>query len=488
VTTPGEASTGEPQAQRPPSHEPLRRDHRSLGGGGRVSNTLGFRLALWYAAIFVLSAAVVSGLTYALLARSLIQRDHELIRVKLADYATRYESFGLAGISDAVSAEEASGSDDRVFVRLVGPNAIVLLASMPASWGAYDLQRLGDGEGWRAVPAEDAPVALEVASRRLPGGTLLQVGRTTLARERTLRQVRDVLGVVWFGVALLGLAGGAALTRSTLAPLRALVETLRNITRTGRFDARVPVQAGGDLLSELGRVSNDLIARIQTLVEGMRGSLDTVAHDLRTPIARLRSRAEAALVGDPDPAVYREALADCVEEADRVSSLLTTLMDISEAETGVMQLLPEVVDVQAIGGETVALYEDVAEQKGVGLGCDVEAGLAVRADRQRLRQVLANLVDNAVKYTPAGGRVTITASRLDDRVVIAVADTGPGIPAEHLPHIWDRLYRAGSPGGERGLGLGLSLVKAIVEAHGGRAEVESAVGAGSTFRLVLPAP
>jgi signal transduction histidine kinase len=136
----------------------------------------------------------------------------------------------------------------------------------------------------------------------------------------------------------------------------------------------------------------------------------------------------------------------------------------------------------------VALYEDVAEQKGVGLGCDVEAGVAVRADRQRLRQVLANLVDNAVKYTPAGGRVTITASRLDDRVVIAVADTGPGIPAEHLPHIWDRLYRAGSPGGERGLGLGLSLVKAIVEAHGGRAEVESAVGAGSTFRVVLPAP
>jgi signal transduction histidine kinase len=453
----------------------------------RVAHTLGFRLALWYIAIFLLSTVTVGGIAYGLLVRSLVERDHELIRVKLADYANRYVASGIGGVSEVVGAEQASGSDDRVFVRLIGRNAVVLLASMPAAWGAYDLGRLDGGEGWRAVPGMNAPVALEVAARRLPDGVILQVGRTTLERDRTLRQVRDVLGIALVAVIVLGLAGGAALTRSTLAPLRELLETLRTITRTGRFELRVPVSEGEDVLSELGHVSNALIARIETLVEGMRGALDTVAHDLRTPLARLRSKAETALLSDADPAAAREALADCVEEADRVALLLTTLMDISEAETGVMTLNKEAVDVDIVLTETLDLYEDVADQKGVTVSIGGAHGLHVLADRQRLRQVLANLLDNAVKYTPAGGQITIGAESAGTDVVISVRDTGPGIPSEHLPRIWDRLYRATGPSSEPGLGLGLSLVKAIVQAHGGRAEVESIVGAGSTFRVVLPA-
>jgi signal transduction histidine kinase len=452
----------------------------------RVAQTLGFRLALWYAAFFVLSTLAISVLAYRLLEQSLVDRDHELIRVKLADYASRYAATGFDGVSQAVAAEQASGGDDRVFVRLVGPNADVLLASLPASWGEYDLGRLDEGEGWRAVPAEDAPVALEVATRRLPGGLVLQVGRTTLERERTLRQVRDLMGALLASVVAFGLIGGGVLTWSTLRPLRHLLDTLREIARTGRFDKRVSAGDGRDVLSELARVSNALIARIETLVGGMRGSLDTVAHDLRTPIARLRSRAESALVADLDQDACREALADCVEEVERVASLLTTLMDISEAETGVMQLVRTPLDVAAVCAETVDLYEDVAEQKGVDLESGVPDGLVVLADRPRLRQVLANLVDNAVKYTPEGGHVGISAEAAGDEVVIHVADTGPGISAEDLPHIWDRLYRAGSATGARGLGLGLSLVKAVVEAHGGGAQVESRPGGGTTFRVRLP--
>ena len=154
---------------------------------GRVAQTLGFRLAFWYAAIFTVSVLVIAAIAYALLARSLTQRDHDLIRVKLADYAARFESAGVAGVSRAVAAEQASGSEDQVFVRLVGANAEILLTSMPASWGSYALEQLGDGEGWRIVPARGAPVRLEVATERLVDGTILQVGRTTLERERFLR-------------------------------------------------------------------------------------------------------------------------------------------------------------------------------------------------------------------------------------------------------------------------------------------------------------
>lgn len=452
----------------------------------RIAQTLGFRLAVYYALIFVASVLTISAFAYLLLERSLVARDHELIQVKLADYTTRYVTSGLGGLSDAVGAEQASGSDDRVFVRLVGPNADVLLASMPPSWGAYDLGDLDNGEGWRSVPAHDQPVALEVATRRLPGGVFLEVGRTTLARERLLREVRGLLGWLLGLVVVLGLVGGFALTWSTLTPLRQLADTLGHITRTGQFDARVPVGPDGDVISELGRTSNNLLERIEVLIRGMRAALDTVAHDLRTPVARLRSRAEAALAADADGDVSRDALADVVEEADRVSSLLTTLMDISEAETGVMRLDRAAVDVAAVASETIELYEDVAEQKGVTLTSEVPEALLAWADRPRLRQVLANVVDNAIKYTLTGGHVTIRGRASDAGVAIEVVDTGAGIAPEHLPRIWDRLYRADGTGTERGLGLGLSLVKAVVEAHGGRAEVSSVPGQGTTLTIVLP--
>ncbi len=454
---------------------------------GRVAQTLGVRLAFWYAAIFTVSVALIAVIAYGLLARSLGQRDHDLIRVKLADYAARFQSAGVAGVSRAVAAEQASGSVDQVFVRLVGMNAEVLLTSMPASWGSYALEQLGDGEGWRIVPARGAPVRLEVAAERLWDGTILQVGRTTLERERFLRDVRALLSALLLVVVVIGLAGGGALTWQAFRPVRDLLETLRHITRTGKLDARVPVGDAGDILNELGRVSNAMLERIETAVTSMRHALDAVAHDLRTPIARLRGRAEQALLAPADVRRYRGALEDTVEEADRVSALLTTLMDISEAEAGTMQLRRDAVDVARVLQETVDLYEDLAEARGVTLTMEAPVpGLTVSADYARLRQALANMVDNAVKYTSAGDRVTLSAEGRPDAVVFVVADTGPGIPETERTRIWERLFRGEAGEQERGLGLGLSLVRAVAQAHGGRADVESVPGQGSRFVLSFP--
>jgi signal transduction histidine kinase len=453
----------------------------------RPATGLGLRLAMSYAVIFTASIALIAVVAYVLLDRSLTARDHALIRVKLADYGARFEQGGVNAVSRAVFAEQAAGGVDQVFVRLVGRNAEVLLTSMPASWGSYALEELDDGDGWRIVPARGAPVRLEVAGVRLWDGTVLQVGRTTLERERFLRDVRALLGALFLLVVAVGLLGGGALTWQAFRPVRDLLQTLRHITATGQLSARVPEAGGRDVLSELAQVGNQMLGRIESLVTGMRGALDTVAHDLRTPIARLRGRAEQALLGPPDADAYREALEDTVEEADRVSALLTTVMDISEAEAGAMRLVRERLDVARVLQDTVALYEDLAEEKGLTLTLEpIPEGLDVHADHARLRQALANLVDNAVKYTPAGGAVTIAARADGANVVIEVRDTGPGIPVDQQPRIWERLYRGDAGRHERGLGLGLSLVKAVVEAHRGAAEVVSAPGAGSTFRLWLP--
>jgi signal transduction histidine kinase len=457
----------------------------------RMSRAVGLRVAVWYAGVFIITSAAIGLIAYQLLAISLERRDHDLLLVRLAEYAGTYERDGLPAVTQAINAERASGSRDAVMVRLVGGGgAEVQFFSLPPAWRTYDIARLDGrrpyGDDWEQVQSTVDTTTLEVVSRSLWDGTILQVGRTTIERDQFLAQVRDLLGIMIVCVVVAGLAGGIALTRSALQPLRELRDTVRDITETGRLDARVAADGDGDLVDELGVVFNAMLTRIETLVGGMRDALDNVAHDLRTPIARLRARAEAALAsarGD-DPAA-RDALAACVEEADRVMALLTTMMDISEAETGTMRLSLSAVPVDEIVHDTIELYEDTADERGIALSSTAAPDLVVRGDRQRLRQVLANLVDNALKFTDAGGRVTIGAEARGDEVVIAVRDTGRGIPPTDLPRIWDRLYR-GDASHAQGLGLGLSLVRAIVTAHGGRAEVESEVGKGTGVTVTLP--
>jgi len=220
----------------------------------------------------------------------------------------------------------------------------------------------------------------------------------------------------------------------------------------------------------------------------MRGALDTVAHDLRTPVARLRGMAELALRSDQRPEVLQQALADCIEESDQLLTMLNTLMDISEAETGTLKLALEPVNVSVIVEAAVDLYRHVAEDKHIVVSTASDSTLWLMADRSRLRQVLANLLDNAIKYTPVGGRVDVEAMRGQSLAIISVRDTGIGVMAHEASRIWDRLYRGAHSRSERGLGLGLSLVRAIVMAHRGRVDVSSAPGGGSTFTIALPLP
>jgi signal transduction histidine kinase len=202
-------------------------------------------------------------------------------------------------------------------------------------------------------------------------------------------------------------------------------------------------------------------------------------------MARLRGIAERGLAS-ADPGVQREALATCVEECDRVLSMLNSLMDIAEADHGTLRLALAEVPLRSVMADAVDLYEDTADQKGVRLSIADGPEVVVVADRDRLRQVVANLVDNATKYTPAGGRVTLAARTEGREAVMTVTDTGVGIAPADQSRIWQRLYRADPSRSERGLGLGLSLVRAYVRAHGGEAEVASEPGHGSTFTIRVP--
>lgn len=462
-------------AERPASPvEPLR-------AGG-----FGLRLALWYAAVFVASSLAIILLTYTLLASSLAERDRQIVVSTLREYSERYATGGLPALARAVEIEQRSGRHERLFVRVVRAGTETLFFSMPPEWSDFDVSGLRGRQGaWEQAPSGSGDARLEVASARLPGGTLLQVGKSTEAREQLLARFRTVLALVAIAIVLAGLAGGVLVTQSTLIPIRQLIAAVRGIIRTGSTDARVPVRARRDAIDELSGLFNEMLDRITTLIHGMSSALDNVAHDLRTPMTRLRGVAERALAAD-DPRMQREALSTCLEESERILSMLDTLMDISEAETGTMRLVTSSVPLQELVREVASVYEDVAEDRQIALSTAVEAGVTVQADRDRLRQVLANLVDNAIKYTPGGGRVTVSAARADGVIRLEVTDTGPGIAGHDLPRIWERLYRGDQSRAERGLGLGLSLVRAIVSAHGGTVDVRTSAGQGSTFTVTLP--
>ena len=452
---------GSSEGREPPSEGP---------SPPRFKRTFGLQLALWYATLFVSGAIAIVFVTYFLTATSLAQRDHQIINGKLGDYAAAYLRGGVRVLAATVRAEQQV-APERLFVRVVdrGVEAVVL----------------SNNEGWD-------PSKLELVSATLADGTLVQVGKSTEARDDLLARFRATLGVVTLFVVIIALTGGWLATRSALFPIRRLTLAVQRIIRTGRTDARVPLAGSGDAIDELTSLFNTMLDKIEGLVTAMRGALDNVSHDLRTPLTRLRGTAEMALASPPQgdwvhqADFYRETLADCVEESDRVLVMLNALMDISEAESGTLQLRREPLPLGDVVARAVDLYRDVADAKGVTLAAVAPTEIVVSADRTRLEQVAANLIDNAVKYTPAGGRVDVEARRDPGAAVLEVRDTGPGIPPDELPRIFDRLFRGDTSRTERGLGLGLSLVKAIVEAHGGTVEVSSELGRGSTFSVSLP--
>jgi heavy metal sensor kinase len=450
------------------------------------SARFGLRLAAWYAVVFVMTSLAIVLLTYRLLAASLEERDEQLVTATLREYSQRYAAGGLRSLADAVEIEQRSGRQERMFVRVVRGSSETLFLSAPYAFNDFDVNRLRGRGGLEQILSESGTARLEVASTRLADGTLLQVGKSSESREALLARFRTVLTIVSVVIVALGLAGGAMVTRSTLQPIRRLITAVRGIIRTGRIDARVPVRTEQDAIDELSGLFNEMLDRITTLIRGMEHALDNVAHDLRTPMTRLRGVAERALQSD-DVQAQREALVTSLEESERILAMLDTLMDISEAETGTMRLDISDVAVAALVAEVVELYENVAEDKRIEVAAEVEPGLTVPADSKRLRQVLANLLDNAIKYTPPDGRVTVSGRREGLVVRFDIADTGIGIPSHDLPHIWDRLYRGDQSRTERGLGLGLSLVRAIVAAHGGTVDVAAEPGRGSTFTVRLPA-
>ncbi len=446
-----------------------------------------FRLITWYTILFVLSSLVINIYVYSVISGFIYEQSRDEIVEDINDLAGIYGEEGV----EAFKTEIFEDPEDPFLVRLTGIKNGADILRVPPDWDEFDPAELGAGpqageKKW-VYMREGEDDAYETTSLELSDGSLLLMGQTISERESLLKRIRNIYLFAIIPVILLAYLGGLFAADRALNPIRQLINTLNSIVAKGKVDMRVPVKNEDRLNDELIALFNTMLDKIETLVKGMRSVLDNVAHDLRTPMTRLRGTAEVAIQSGQDGDELREALGDCIEESERILIMLNTLMDVSEAETGAMKLNLEEMNVAPVIGDVVDLYGYVAEEKGISVEAGFPEELYLTADRSRIRQVLANLLDNAIKYTPSGGRINIEASRRDNEVRITVQDTGIGISDDELDNIWDRLYRGDKSRSQRGLGLGLSLVRAIVGAHRGHVEVSSKPGTGSVFSVYLPA-
>ncbi len=337
---------------------------------------------------------------------------------------------------------------------------------------------IGQGTRLRVVS-----VPLIVAGR--PAGAV-QVAQSLTVTEDALRVIRMVLVVGALFSLLLAAAGGALLAHAALRPIESITETSERITLAEDLSQRIPIAVPNDELGRLAKTINNMLARLDVLFQAQQRFVADVSHDLRTPLTTIQGNVDLLRRGAADdPAMRAEALRAIGDETARMRRMVNDLLLLAQVDAG-LKLHRQPVEVDTLLLEVFRQTQVIAQDKVVvRLGAEDQA--LVLGDADRLRQLLLNLIDNALKYTPAGGEVTLTLRRNAGWVQVGVVDTGIGIGPKDLPHIFERHYRADpSRGGSAGHGLGLAIAQWIAKAHGGRIEVRSELGKGSTFTLWLP--
>lgn len=370
----------------------------------------------------------------------------------------------------------------------------------------YRNARLGARDLGGPVFAGEGQGGYSPRTARLADGTRLRLvsrehrveGRPTLIRlayseEPLWRQFEELLGALLLmmpiTLALAGLAG-YGLARRALAPLDEMAQRAERIT-ADQLDARLPIANPEDELGRLAGVFNHTLARLEQSFEQLRRFTADASHELRTPLASIRSVGEVGLQKDGSREEYREVIGSMLEEVNRLTRLVDALLTMSRADAGQLKLRPTVFPLMELAREAAALFEVLTEEKGQQLVIHGDEQAVVEGDRLFLRQAVVNILHNAVKYTPAHGRIAmdVRTEAADGRVAITIADSGPGIPADDCARVFDRFYRVDSARTRDagGAGLGLSIAKWAVEANGGRIRLDSVPGTGCTFRLELPA-
>lgn len=434
----------------------------------RLLSSAAFRFALLFAAMFASAAIALVAVLWWATAGAIDRQTDAAIRADAIALTERWREGGAAGLAAAI--------DERLAVNAENDGIYLLSTATGADRLAGNLDhwpRDAPGEGaWfrTSVQRDEKPTEARLFWLELPGLRLL-VGRDEAAREQLQQLLTE--GVAWASgaVVVFALIGAWLLRGALQARMRPVFATTAAIAG-GDLASRVALSGRGDEFDRLAQTLNAMLDRIATLMAGVRGVSDAIAHDLRTPIARARAKLEEALSGVPDEPALRAAVEQGIADLDGISRIFQALLRIAEAEAGARRAAFAPLDLVPVLADAAEIYEAAAEARGQRLTTALPVRLEMVGDRDLLLQAVANLLDNAVKFTPPGGTVLLEARATAGGIEVAVADNGPGLPAEDRRHAGERFFRADKARATPGSGLGLSLVQAVANLHSGELRLE----------------
>jgi heavy metal sensor kinase len=455
-------------------------------------NSLAFRLTLWYAGIFTLSSCIAFFLFYMLITSWMRnQTDQELLG-QVNRFSTLLAAEGVEAVKNGAVIEAQAAGVKKVFFRLLSLNGQAFSSSNMSYWkdinvSERSIKKLLRGRNpvYETITIRGRKEEVRILYALLSPIIILQVGQAMESYSRFLDAFKGIFIVTMTFLIIVAAGIGWFTARRAVSGVEAVTWTAQKISG-GTLEERVPVKTRGDEIDQLAITFNQMLDRIQILLTEIKEMSDNIAHDLRSPITRIRGTAEVTLTTGKSLSEYESMAASTIEECDRLLDMINTMLMISKTESGVDKLSREEVNLQGLVREACELFEPTAEDRGVTLSCEVFDRSHLVGDTRMIQRMLSNLLDNAIKYTPSGGSVRISVSENDEQVVVSVKDTGCGISSSDLPHIFERFYRCDQSRTQAGIGLGLSLAGAIARAHGGEITAASTPNQGSTFTVTLP--
>ncbi|HVI34372.1 HAMP domain-containing sensor histidine kinase [Phenylobacterium sp.] len=459
----------------------------------RIFRTTPFRLTLLFLALFASAASAFLAYIYVATAGEATRRTDQEITREMRSLVAAYDRAGVAAVNQSLI--ERAASERPFLYLLMDQDGDTISGSIEES----PVDEFNGGPTWTSFQVTDETQGRTVRrparglQERLSGGEILFVGADVGEDEAYVLKIINALWGAGALVVILGLAGGVLVSRNvsrSMAGLTSVVDAVRN----GDLGARAHVRGARDEFDELAQGLNEMLDRLERSMAGHKHAGDAIAHDLRSPLTRLRARLEAAYLdveaGKGDP---QEALAQALTDTDGVLKTFGAVLSIARLQAAGTAPDPVVFDPAELAADIAELYEPLCEDKGIDFAAEFAKDLQVRGNREFLAQALANILDNAIKYTPAGGAIMLRVRRRSSgEVEFSVTDTGPGVPEQDRARVVERFVRLENSRNEPGAGLGLSLVAAVAEAHGGRLDLAEGpgkvgeMGPGLRVALVLP--
>ncbi len=456
----------------------------------KLFRTVSSRLALWYAVLFATASITSFIAIYFMLSSTLTDREDSDLLAELREFEMINRTSGMEVLESVIIQEAESEGVDRMFIRVTSPKKAILISSNMDNW--KDIPTLPgipeplDGAHFESLSSSDHPYGVRMAHKMMEDGNVITIGMDTEGDKAFLSAFMEVSLTAMLLAVALGTITGWYISKKAMLGFERVRLTASSIGR-GDTSSRVPLGNEGEEITNLAMTFNSMLDRIESLISELKDVTNNIAHELRSPLTRMRGVAETALTEKPDIHNYQEMAALVLEECDDLSAIINTMLEIAETDAGVIHLVREQVDIKELIRKAHEIFLAVADDKELSFDLDIPSSdLFIEGDTMRLQRCASNLLDNALKFTPPGGRVLISLRALSDHVEIIVTDTGKGIQEDDLPHIFEKFYRSDKSRATPGNGLGLSLVQSFVKAHNGEISVKSRPGEGTTFTVILP--